>query len=591
MPINLTCECGAKYRVGDHLAGRKTRCKMCSSVLQIPAAEPEILDGEGLLEPLENDRGAYDVAGDDDNYSSRRPVAAAEPPDLPRGGPVTPGQTFASNPGRTRIQWSRWLVCFPWIPAAALLGSVAVGIAALLIKPIVFAGAGVIVFFLFVHLNTQRQKFLAGDVNPGVVVSDSPYLVAVLFDMAKGRGTRPAVKVVRQPLGRMTGGPAKVGDRLATVSLYGGDVGGGDAWGDAYPTVINCATANETDVARVQRSISRADWARLDAAVARLPTPQTPGLYTLWDGNAAGRKQRWSRFETPAIWVVAIIAVGLLAKYGTRNKGKSGSPDPAPEQVAQKVDPAPAPAVDPIPKVEVPTKLESPRTDTRTTRPFGGVPAGPQTPPQNPIRTPYPTPPTTTKPPAITETPKAPGTADDRAAYAAAVRKGVANRQEARSLATGAPNRTGTTTRTAEELDKEYAELKAQVEALEPKIDQTSLDGATRSDAMQFRSLAAHVENIRSSRERMANRRTGGGGASAGGPAAGGRVAPGDNKPRPLPADVKVGDKIEALDKTVWRTATILKRDGDRLYLHWDGWSDAWDEWVGPDRVRPVTPK
>ena len=65
-------------------------------------------------------------------------------------------------------------------------------------------------------------------------------------------------------------------------------------------------------------------------------------------------------------------------------------------------------------------------------------------------------------------------------------------------------------------------------------------------------------------------------------------------KLRPIaaaPVDVGGTSKVEVNDHGVWRASTVLKRDGDRAFIHYDGWNDHWDEWVGPDRMRPVGAK
>ncbi len=48
------------------------------------------------------------------------------------------------------------------------------------------------------------------------------------------------------------------------------------------------------------------------------------------------------------------------------------------------------------------------------------------------------------------------------------------------------------------------------------------------------------------------------------------------------------GERVEALDfNTTWKPATVLKTDGERRFVHFDGKSDYWDQWETPDRVRP----
>ena len=53
----------------------------------------------------------------------------------------------------------------------------------------------------------------------------------------------------------------------------------------------------------------------------------------------------------------------------------------------------------------------------------------------------------------------------------------------------------------------------------------------------------------------------------------------------PLPP---VGERVEALDfNTNWKSATVLKNEGDRRFVHFDDKSDYWDQWETSDRVRP----
>eukprot|EP00475_Leptophrys_vorax_P038689 TRINITY_DN6875_c0_g1_i1.p1 TRINITY_DN6875_c0_g1~~TRINITY_DN6875_c0_g1_i1.p1 ORF type:complete len:154 (+),score=31.82 TRINITY_DN6875_c0_g1_i1:676-1137(+) len=53
-----------------------------------------------------------------------------------------------------------------------------------------------------------------------------------------------------------------------------------------------------------------------------------------------------------------------------------------------------------------------------------------------------------------------------------------------------------------------------------------------------------------------------------------------------------VGDIVEVLDKTSkWCTARVLQVRNDEVLVHYDGWSDRWDEWVecGPRIVKHGT--
>ena len=48
----------------------------------------------------------------------------------------------------------------------------------------------------------------------------------------------------------------------------------------------------------------------------------------------------------------------------------------------------------------------------------------------------------------------------------------------------------------------------------------------------------------------------------------------------------KVKQKIKVESSGSWYDATILKIDGDKYFIHYDGWADSWDEWVGKERMK-----
>ncbi len=47
-----------------------------------------------------------------------------------------------------------------------------------------------------------------------------------------------------------------------------------------------------------------------------------------------------------------------------------------------------------------------------------------------------------------------------------------------------------------------------------------------------------------------------------------------------------VDDTVEVYHAARWWPAKVLKVDGERCFIHYDGFGDSWDEWVGPDRIR-----
>jgi hypothetical protein len=48
----------------------------------------------------------------------------------------------------------------------------------------------------------------------------------------------------------------------------------------------------------------------------------------------------------------------------------------------------------------------------------------------------------------------------------------------------------------------------------------------------------------------------------------------------------KVNDAVEIEHNGTWYPGKILKVDGQRYFITYEGWSDSWNEWVGSDRIR-----
>lgn len=46
------------------------------------------------------------------------------------------------------------------------------------------------------------------------------------------------------------------------------------------------------------------------------------------------------------------------------------------------------------------------------------------------------------------------------------------------------------------------------------------------------------------------------------------------------------GDKAQVEWKGSWYPATVLKVNGDQCFIHYKGYGSNWDEWVGPGRIK-----
>ncbi len=255
MPLQIECSCGKRLRVREERAGKRVRCPGCGRALTVPEAEPSAEEVQQFLRVL--------VTRSEMNAADRL---------LSLG-------TAASNPGDLRVNYVRYFLAFPDRPlvlAAVLLGALALawwvhwGFW-------ILAGLAALVNLFFWY--GVRMHFRYGCVNPARVVATDPYLVAVVTDLNTGGGGNwDVVKILRQPLGRMTGGPPALGDRLATVALYRGNVDASH-WDDFFPKVVNCVTTDEAEIERVFRSLGPQEWKELDEGLRQVPRPYEPGLY------------------------------------------------------------------------------------------------------------------------------------------------------------------------------------------------------------------------------------------------------------------------------------------------------------------------
>jgi hypothetical protein len=49
----------------------------------------------------------------------------------------------------------------------------------------------------------------------------------------------------------------------------------------------------------------------------------------------------------------------------------------------------------------------------------------------------------------------------------------------------------------------------------------------------------------------------------------------------------RAGDAVQVRWKGQWYNASIVRVGDDKYKIHYDQYDSSWDEWVGPDRIRP----
>jgi hypothetical protein len=163
------------------------------------------------------------------------------------------------------------LVCLGFIAVAVLESMPALGLLGL--------GASVLLMMYWFRVKALGIRGLACAAQ---VVSAKPYRIAVYADLSRGaeEGFWPVVKVVRQPLGRMHGGPPAVGDLLTTVVSFRAAPRGAEYWADLSAVPAACLTRNSEALGQLADSIPKQQWIRLKNALAKIKRPQEK-LYKL----------------------------------------------------------------------------------------------------------------------------------------------------------------------------------------------------------------------------------------------------------------------------------------------------------------------
>lgn len=248
--IEITCECGRELQFDDDFAGRQIQCSQCGRPLQLPE-DVEVFDF------------------DDDEMQDRLDWLQEKT------------QSQASNPGMLRVSYLRYALAFPkwvFIWHALLLGSIAL---VLVHWSFVF----LVAFFAFcVWLYWRRVKFrfIGGCVNPAQVISLSPPLIAVYTDLSKGLGEWQVIKVLPQPLSKMAGGMPKIGQQMATISVYQSLNDELDHWDNFYPIIVDVATGDVGEIERIQESVDSEDWDELKQGMQQISQPYVPGIYRVY---------------------------------------------------------------------------------------------------------------------------------------------------------------------------------------------------------------------------------------------------------------------------------------------------------------------
>lgn len=229
------------------------------------------------------------------------PYLADLPPESPPPTGLTLSKTYASHPGRLRVNWLRWIRFKPKWPL--ILGSVLfVSIALFVYSMGVLTGLLLFLVIATCVLYWLRvsNHFQYGCANIAVVVSLDPVLVAVSTDLSTGEGDYPVIKIVEIGITRSAGKLLKVGDYLPTVSLYASPPQGETShWSTFIPVPADYVTSDPRQIARLLENFTNEDIATLHSQLKQVPTPLEPGLYLMWPeaGKQLGRQPEYKLYD------------------------------------------------------------------------------------------------------------------------------------------------------------------------------------------------------------------------------------------------------------------------------------------------------
>ncbi|MEP3479265.1 MAG: DUF3239 domain-containing protein [Fuerstiella sp.] len=196
--------------------------------------------------------------------------------------------TAASNPGKFKasiLQYSKAYPKWPMIWFGGLFASIIMCI----VTPWFLIVAAFFAVSTWFYCNRLKTQFVAGCVNPGIIVSTQPPLVAVYTDLTKGGSEFPVVKIEAHPIRRMSTGAAEKGQKVTTVAFYESMEDELEHWTNFTPRLTACATSDRRVIQKQLKSIESDDWASLKDALSQVPKPLTAGLYRHYPDDALDR--------------------------------------------------------------------------------------------------------------------------------------------------------------------------------------------------------------------------------------------------------------------------------------------------------------
>lgn len=184
--------------------------------------------------------------------------------------------SWASNPGNTNLNPLIWFTHdFKNILGLTTLLGLSVFLTIKISGWFSILGILLLAINIFYWLR-KKEHFKNGDSNGGIIISTNPTLLAITTDLTKGFGEFPVIKII--PCSALKN--AKIGDKIATVSLYTASVNEElPHWIDFNPIPLFYATNNKEILKKAIESYNDEQWKNIQNRLIEIKKPYKPGLY------------------------------------------------------------------------------------------------------------------------------------------------------------------------------------------------------------------------------------------------------------------------------------------------------------------------
>jgi len=298
MTIDFQCGCGKKFRVNDDFAGKRAKCNVCGESLTVPnPGQSKVTAPQAAAVPRP---ASAPVAASPSQIVRAKPSVAAVPPPTIRPS-----------------LWRAWQM-YPLVPALCVLFAAAIVGVGLVLLPWLAVAAVLPLGLLFRH-SLQVQRHIAEfKIEPGLIISHDPPLVATLVDLSQNSGL--AWDYIRID---STSLPANVqrGERhpmavrrIATAAT--------NHYYDFQAQSLTNLTSDPMLLTAAVKSVTETRWQEFNFAWETILQQDTPGLYKVPTKQRQGKPIAREQLEK--------ILTNCLGHNPTAGKylAKAGLPPP-----------------------------------------------------------------------------------------------------------------------------------------------------------------------------------------------------------------------------------------------------------------------